>query len=521
MQQYSKYSHRLLTLIVIFVLAFSIIAIRLVLVSLPIEKDILKNKINSNNTRERPLIIDKNGVKLAVNLHTASLYTNPRKIKNKEAAASFLHEIFSDISYDTIYRKLSSQNSFVWIKRHITPNEQYAVNSLGLPELQFQNDKSRIYTLGSLFAHIIGYVDTDNNGLAGLEYYIDKQQLQDTLALSLDSRVQSIVEEQLRKSIQQYKALGAAGIVLDANNGEILAMSSLPNFDPHRLNNATKNQIYNRATLGVYEFGSILKIFTLAAALDLNLIDVETKYNVSKPLKIGKHTIKDFHSHPTSELTVRKIFTRSSNVGMVHIGMLLKGNLQKEYFNNMGLLGLLDVEIPEKSSTIAKDFWTHSTTASVSYGYGIAPTLLHIAQATASIVNGGKLYPATLILNSNNQHKYTRSIKEETSEKMRDLMREVVINGTGRRARTYGYDVGGKTGSAEKSINGIYMKSANISSFIAAFPISLPKYVIAIMIDEPQPGPESKFVTGGIVAAPIVKEIVSRIAPILNILPEE
>ena len=511
-----KYN-RVACLQILFIFSFSIIVIKLFFTAL--SEPIQNNKKSQINSNTRQIITDRNGVKLAVNLETVSLYINPNKITNKEEVTKKLHNIFNGIPYEVILNKMSSQHPFVWIKRYLTPNEQRLVNNLGIPTLKFQPEQRRVYIFGNIFSHILGYVDIDGNGIAGLERYIDTQEIQgERIILSADSRVQSILNEELEKAVSRYQALGAAGVVLDPNNGEIIAMVSLPNFDPHKLNNLNDNQRFNRVTLGLYEFGSTLKIFTLAAILDANIINLNEKYDVSKPIKIGKHAIKDFHKHPYPTLSVEQIFTRSSNIGMAQIGMKLGPELQKEYFYNMGLISPLNAEIPEKSNTITQKIWNNTTAASISYGYGISPTLLHIAQATSIVVNGGKFYPATLFIQ--NDKKYKQILKEETSEKMRALMRAVVKNGTGRRANANGYDVGGKTGSGEKSINGIYDKNMNISSFIAAFPIESPKYLIAIMLDEPKPEKNSKFVTGGIVAAPIIKNIVNRIAPILNISPQ-
>lgn len=505
--------NRIIILKILFILAFTAITIRLFSISLFNQS--IDLKYHTTTIERRAIIIDKNKAKLAVNLYTPSLYANANKILNKQDVAEKLHNIFQDISYQQIYNKLSSTSSFIWIKRHLTPSEQDMVNKLGIPELEFKDDYKRTYPYGHLFSHLLGYVDIDGNGLAGLELYLDHQKNNSPIILSVDNRVQSIVHEELDKSISHYQALGGAGIVLDANNGEILAMVSLPDFNPHKLTNLSDNEKFNRATLGLYEFGSILKPFTAAAALDMNIVNVDTEYNVSKPLKIGKHFIKDFNPHPTPNLTVNKILVRSSNIGMARIGIQLGADSQQKYLQVLGLLSPLTIEIPEKSKPIIPKIWKDSSTASISYGYGISLTLLHTAQAIAAIVNGGKFYPATIFSQKNHPQQV---IKKETSENMRNIMHEVVKSGTGRRAKVKGYDIGGKTGSGEKSINGIYQKDKNISSFIAAFPISEPQYIIAIMVDEPK-AIHSKFVTGGIVAAPIVKNIINRIAAILNVLP--
>lgn len=508
---------RIMIVQVLFIITSLLMIIRLFTVCLSQQSKHIMT-MPTNAYTYRPTIVDRNGVKLAMSLESVSLYTHPNKIKNIEEITEALQDIFHDISYDSLYSKLSSKHSFTWIKRHLTPHEQHSINNLGIPDLKFQSEQIRIYIFGNIFAHILGYVDIDGNGLAGLERYIDNVDNDNTIMLSVDSRIQSILDEELNRTVSQYRANGAAGIILNANNSEILAMVSLPNFDPHKLSMTTNNQKFNRATLGLYEFGSILKPFTIAAALNSGLLTPDSKYDVSRPLKIGKFIIKDFFSHPTPKLTVEKILTRSSNVGMARIGIELGPELQKQCFKNLGFFSSLDIEIPEKSNTISQQSSSNINTASISYGYGISSTLLHVTQATAAIVNGGKFQQATLFPQNNNIH--TQVLTEQTSATIRELMRSVVRNGTGRRANAKGYSVGGKTGSSEKSINGVYAKDINVSSFIAAFPMSSPEYVIAIMIDEPKPAPGTNTVTGGIVVGPLVKNLVNRIAPILNILPE-
>ncbi len=509
---------RIALLKILFLIAFLIIAIRLFYIS-GLGLDVVQHYQSHSaiHHKSRPEIFDRNGVKLAVNLSTASLYTNPIKIQNKDELASKLHNIFHDLSYESLYKKLSSENSFVWLKRHLTPKEQSSINKLGNPYLKFKEDQKRIYPHANFFAHLLGYVDIDGRGLSGLELYIDQNKIDKDLTLSVDSRVQNILHEELKETMSHYQAIGAAGVILDAHNSNIIAIVSLPDFDPHHLNNLKNSEIFNRATLGLYEFGSIVKPFTVAAALDANVIDINTEYNVTRPLKVGHYTIKDFHTHPTPTLNIEGILRRSSNIGMAKISLELGEELHKSYFDDFGLFRPLTIEIPEKANPITPKVWRNTTGITLSYGYGSSCTLLHIAQGMASLVNGGRFYNASTIFN--NLDNGRQVIREETSNNIRQLIRSVVQRGTGRRAHAKGYDVGGKTGSAEKSINGVYVKSINVSSFVAAFPISDPQYVVAIMIDEPKPI-ESQFVTGGIVAAPTMKRIINKIAPILNVPPQ-
>ncbi len=478
--------------------------------------------INSANIK-RPDILDRNGMVLATNLVTHSLYANPKKIVNVEKAATQIVEVFRDIDVQKISKILKSDRSFVWIRKHLTPKEQIQINNLGIPGLYFIRDNKRIYPHEELFSHVVGYVGVDQEPLAGMELYLGKgKDIGENLVLSLETKVQSVIRNKLNQMLQQYNAKGASGVVMNVKDGQVISLVSVPDFNPNVLSKTDDNSRFNRATLGVYEMGSTFKIFTMAAALDSGVISITDAFNVSESIMISGYKIKDLY--PTSEkiTTISNVFGRSSNIGMSKIALKLGSDLQREYMNKFGLTSALRVEVPEKSSPVLPRVWKSDiAVATLSYGYGIAVTLLHTVQAAAATINGGLMCYATYLKDIDKSN-CSRVISEDTSGKMRHLMEFVVKNGTGKRADAPGYNVGGKTGSAEKSIDGGYRDKKNIVSFIAAFPIQDPKYIIGIMVDEPVAPEESntKAVTAGIVVAPAIKEIISRIGPILNISPE-
>lgn len=474
-----------------------------------------ENFRKDNTVYKQPDILDRNGVVIATNVPTTSLYTDATKVKNPESIAAQLCSILNDLEYENLYRVLTSKKKFAWIKRHLTPKELLVIKNAGVPGINFYNDVKRIYPHSNLFSHVLGYTDIDGNGIAGVEAYISKNNEQEKpIILSLDTRVQSIVHEELTKAVSRYQALGGVGIVLNVRNSEVISMVSLPDFNPNLQNKAEDVQKFNRASLGVYEMGSVLKFFTIAAALDANVTKTSDLYDVSTPITIGKYKIQDFHKSKIPKITVQDIFVKSSNIGAAKIAVKLGIEKQVEYFKAMKLFSPLKIEIPEKSTPIIPDKWSESTLITASYGYGIAVTPIHLAQTAAALINNGIFHNATLILNK-------RSIGEQiisrrTSREMRKLLRAAVTDGTGRKAKMKAYSIGGKTGSAEKVVDGKYSKDANIASFIGVLTMLDPRYIVLIAIDEPQ----GIHHTGGIIAAPIVKNIINRIAPILNVTPE-
>lgn len=470
---------------------------------------------------ERGDIVDRNGMLLATSLMTASVFVNPREIKDAEEAAAKLARVLHQDKKE-LFKKLSSNNKFVWIKRNLPPSDQKAVNSLGIPGLYFLPEERRVYPHGGMFSHAIGYVGVDNKGLAGLEKHFDKR-LRDTemnrapLQLSLDVRLQAIMHSEVLQAMEEFKALGAAGVIMDMKTGEILSMVSLPDFDPNKPSAADKSALFNRATLGVYEMGSTFKTFTSAMALDYGTVTMKDGYDATRPFKIANFTISD--SHPKKRwLSVPEIYAYSSNIGTAKMALDVGVEKHQAFLRRLGLFDPLEVELPEKSYPMLPKEWQEISTVTISYGHGMSVTPLHLVRAIAGVTTGE--LPALTLIKGENKKIAEHVVKKETAENVRRLMRLVVDYGTGGKADVPGYRVGGKTGTSEKNINGRYKADAKITSFISVFPVDDPKYAVLVMVDEPK-GNKSTYgyATGGWIAAPVAGRVIARMGPVLGIKP--
>ncbi len=474
---------------------------------------------------QRAAIVDRNGVLLAVNLKTASLYANPQKVMDAAEAADQLSAVLPDLDRDQVFEKLTSGRSFVWLKRNLTPAQHYTVNRLGLPGLSFQTEEKRIYPHGALMAHILGYTDVDSNGIAGLEKYFDTK-LRDPgsagepVQVSLDVRAQHILRDELMRAVAEYRAKAGVGLVMDVRSGEVLAMVSLPDYDPNDAGQASQDALFNRATLGVYEMGSTFKTFTVAMALESGTVGMNGGYDATDPIRISRFTIRDYHAK-RRWLSVPEIYVYSSNIGSAKMAMDVGAPRQRRFLDKLGLLQKPDLELPEVGSPLLPPRWGDINTMTVSYGHGIAVTPVQMAGAISATVNGGIMVPPTIIKRDDNAMAAgKRVMSSRTSVAVRRLMRQVVAFGTGKRADAPGYMVGGKTGTAEKSFRGGYRRKALVSSFVGAFPIDKPRYVVLAVLDEPQGTKETHgYATGGWTAAPVVGGVVSRLAPLMGIEP--
>ena len=471
---------------------------------------------------ERADIVDRNGVVLATSLQTASLFANPRQIKNVDEAAKEIAATIPELSVAELKAKLSTDKSFVWLQRNLTPRQEYDVTRLGIMGLYFQAGERRVYPMGSLTSHVVGFTDIDNKGLGGIEQSFD-----DVLAggrhpvqLSLDVRIQQILRQELQRGIDDFTGIGGAGIVLDAQTGEVLAMVSLPDFDPNQINGANPDQRFNRATLGVYEMGSTFKTLNTAMALDSGKIKMTDAFDAAHPIQIGRYTIHDFEPMHRA-LSVPEIFMYSSNIGAARMAMVIGIEAQKAFMAKFGMLRPVSLELPELGKPQYPADWRPINSMTIAFGQGIAVSAVHVVSAVAAMVNGGLIRPATLIKRAPDEvSDGQRVISPDTSSKMRELLRLVVQAGTGKSADAPGYLVGGKTGTAQKQKGHGYEPNARLASFIGAFPMSAPRYVVFVMVDEPHPNAHSYgFATGGWVAAPVVSRVVQRMAPMLGLPP--
>lgn len=517
--------NRLLVAAAVLTLAFGGIGARLIDLSVIGGADAVQTArpaASQKPVSDRADIVDRNGVILASSLPTASLYADPSEVIDPHGAGRKISEAFPEIDRSKLIKDLLKGGRFLWVKRNLSPDQQMMANRLGIPGFAFLREERRVYPHGKLTAHILGATDIDGNGVAGVEKFFDEKlhTPDQELRLSLDIRVQSILRAELTAAVSEFKAIGAAGVVLDVNTGEVVAMVSLPDFDPNEINHASMDARFNRVTKGVYEMGSTFKLFTAAMALDSGTIDMKDGYDATKPIRVARFTINDFHAQKRW-LSVPEIIVHSSNIGAAKMAVDVGTEGQQRYLKQFGLLSPVTLELPELGRPLTPYRWREINTMTISYGHGIAVTPVHLASAISTLVNGGIAYPATLVKSdSKSQHRGEQVISKETSDKMRQLMRLVVANGTGRKAEAKGYVVGGKTGTAEKQIGGKYKKSAKISSFVGAFPIHAPRYVVFAMVDEPI-GNKSTFnyATGGWVAAPVVKRVVAQIGPLLGIMP--
>lgn len=474
----------------------------------------------------RGVITDRNGVLLAANVPTTCLAANPQLIRQPVKVASALASVLHDVKADALAKKLQEPNSrFTYVKRQLTPSEQEAVHQLGVPGLFFEQSQKRIYPMGALTAHILGAVDIDQKGVAGVERFFDKRLRYggaDTrsLALSIDMRVQSVVAEEVQRAMQEFSAIGAAALVMDVQSGEMLSMVSLPSYDPHHIGQADKEALFNRVSLGTYEPGSTFKTFTLALALEKGVVSVNGGYDTSRTIYEAGHTIKD-HKPFYRWMSVPEIFAFSSNIGTVRMLQDAGFAAQKNFLETLGFTQPVAIELPERGNPIVPHRWTPLQHMTASYGHGISVTPLHLARAMSAMVNGGFMPKLTLRKRSSEQvRSRKRVIRASTSRQVRDMMRLVVNYGTARQAQVAGYAVGGKTGTAEKSINGRYEDDKKITSFISAFPIHDPKYLVFVMVDEPKGNKQTfGYATGGWVAAPAVSRIIERIGPLLGVMP--
>jgi cell division protein FtsI (penicillin-binding protein 3) len=513
---------RLLFGAAMFTLAFFVIAARLVTVSLLSDgaEPRLTMLAPAGAEPERGEIRDRNGVVLATNLATASLYANPQQVIDIDEATSKISQALPDVDPIDLLEKLTSDRSFIWVKRGLTPRQQEAVNRLGLPGFYFQREERRVYPQGNLTAHVVGFADVDNHGLAGIEQSFDETLRQGgrPVTLSIDLRIQNILREELGKAIADFSAIGGAGVLLDIRTGEILGMVSLPDFDPNEAGTAGDEARFNRNALGVYEMGSTFKIFNTAMALDAGIVSMNDGFDTRKPIRIGGFTITDFK--PKNRwLTVPEIFMYSSNIGSAKMAEQAGTERQQLFMNRLGFFKQVPLELPERGKPIYPSDWKPINTMTIAYGHGIAVTPLHLISGVAAIVNGGLLRPMTLMKrDSDDPAPGRRIIREETSEKMRQLLRLVVQGGTGKFADVAGYIVGGKTGTADKQKGRGYSENSRVASFVGAFPMNDPRYAFLIMVDEPKPNEHSHgYATGGWVAAPAVHNIVERVAPLVGL----
>jgi cell division protein FtsI (penicillin-binding protein 3) len=517
-----------------FLLAFLVVIGRLVMFGLtpPATGNVL-NDPNAGLATSRPDIVDRNGEILATDIKMASLYAEPRNILDPDEATELITSVLPKLDATVVRKKLASDAGFVWLEREITPEQQKQIHALGIPGIGFLAESRRFYPGGPTAAHIVGLVNVDNQGIAGFEKYLDDHGLADLHAagfardedvepvrLSIDLRVQHIMRDELAAAMEKYSAIAATGVVLDVHTGEVLAMASLPDYDPNNPYNALEPDRLNRMSAGVYELGSVFKSFTFAMALDSGAVTMNDRIDAVNPIHVGRFTINDFHAKRRI-LSVPEVFIYSSNVGAARMALKVGGLRQQEYLRRFGLMTRLDTDLPEVAKPILPVKWSELTSMTVAFGHGIAVTPLQTAVADAALVNGGMLIPPTFQprTKADADALAVRVIKPGTSDLLRYLFRLNVESGSGRAADVPGYMVGGKTGTAEKVVNGRYSANKRLNSFLAAFPIDKPDYVVLVVLDDPQAAKTGGGTTAGSNAAPTVAAIIRRSAALLGVEP--
>jgi cell division protein FtsI (penicillin-binding protein 3) len=516
---------------------FLAISGRLVMLgAFPNEQVGLRRATSNATSAARPDITDRNGTQLATDVRTVSVFAEPRKILDKDEATELLTAVLPDLNAKELRDKLGTKKGFVWVKREITPRQQAEVHRLGIPGVGFVPENKRVYPNGPAAAHVLGFANVDNVGIAGIEKYIDSQGLQDLngaglatqasdlkpVALSIDLRVQHLLRDELMKGMEKYRAIAAAGAIMDVNTGEMIASVSLPDFDPSNPVDAHEKDRINRINVGVYEMGSTFKALTIAMALDSGKANINSSYSTAGGMmRFGRQVIKEYHGTGRT-LTVPEVFVHSSNMGSIKMALSVGVEGHKAFLRKMVQLDRMQTELPESASPIVPQRWGEINTATIAFGHGLAVAPIQALAAVGALVNGGYLMTPTFLKRTEEEAKKSavRVIKPETSEAMRFVMRMNGEKGSARKADVPGYFVGGKTGTAEKVINGRYAKNKNFTTFTAIVPADKPRYVFLAIYDEPKGYAESGgYSTAAWNAGITTGKLIERAAPILGLPP--
>ena len=489
------------------------------------------NKTNTSSKIHRSDIIDRNGNFIAKTVGSIDIGINPPEVIDKKKLLINLKYIFPNKDYKAIKAKLKN-NKFFWFEKKISEENYEKLMMLGDKSLKPEQKLTRVYPQKNLFSHVIGQIDDDNNGISGLEKTLDKElkNNKEAIKLTLDKEIQFLVREELLKFNDIFNTIGSAAILMNVNNGEIISIISLPDFDLNKRLNITDVNYINRATKGVYELGSVFKTFTLAAALNENIISPETEFkNLKKNIKCGKNTISEYDDKIPSNLTAEQILIRSGNIGSIRIGQAVGLEKFKKFIFDMGLTSPIKFDIEEVGVPVPFN-WGKCKLATVSYGHGITTTILQLAKAYSIVANGGYEIKPSLI-KKDKYLKNNRILNEKVSKAIVRILRKIVTQkeGTASLANVNGYEVAGKTGTAQKSVEGGYSKK-KINTFASIFPASNPKYSLVVMLDEPKTNSEyiynyrdgsgikykgTPFNTAGWTTVEVTGKIIEKIGPIL------
>lgn len=514
---------------------FAIVGFRLFQIGTTATPDAtIEGRTVSEIEASRPTIMDRNGLEMALDIRVPSLYAEPRRIIDVQEAVTALRSVLPDLDETWLTNRLTGDRGFVWVRREITPQIRDRVMRLGIPGIDFLTESRRFYPAGTQVAHVMGSVNVDNQGIAGIERAIDdaglaalhdvglaRAQELEPVRLSIDMRVQNIVHGQLLDAIQRYKSIAAGGVVMDARNGEILAMVSLPDFDPNIPATALEEGRFNRITAGNFELGSVVKAVSFAATLDSGAVTLLDSFDASQPVRFGRYAINDYRGEGRV-LTVPEIFRYSSNVGTIQMVQALGADNYRAFLSRIGFDQPIRIELPEVTRPNVPTQFSEVVAATASFGHGFSVSPMHMTRALAAFVNGGKLIDPTMFpVDGDVLANAPQVITQETSARLRYLLRFNGMVGSGSRMNRLaeGYRVGGKTGTAEKVIDGRYGSGKNLNVFVTAFPMEEPRYVMLILLDEAERENPQSGNTAGWNAGEVSGRIIARIAPMLGVPP--
>ncbi|WP_122523201.1 peptidoglycan D,D-transpeptidase FtsI family protein [Pannonibacter phragmitetus] len=479
----------------------------------------------------RPDIVDRNGNTLAMDVPGFSVFAEPRRIVDLDEAVEGLVKVFPELDMRMLRQRLASNAAFAWVRRMATPAEKNALLLQGIPGIGFRDETRRLYVNGTTAAHLLGAVNIDNIGIAGIEKWIDSDGLEDlktagmqfgrrdldSVVLSVDLRVQHALTDELRQAVEKFDAIAAAGLILDVESGEIIALASLPDFDPNVPADALKPDRINRINVGTYEMGSTFKAMTTAMALDSGIFAMDSVIDASQPLRFGRMTIRDYRGE-NRPLNIPEAFVHSSNIAMGRMAMAVGIEGHQAFLRSLGQFDRLTTELPESARPIVPSRWGEITTATAAFGHGVAVTPLQAAVGVAALINGGRLIRPTVIKGAPVESRIIGRdlVSPQTGEALRFMMRLNAEIGSARRADVAGYFIGGKTGTSEKVVDGRYSSDKVLTAFMGIAPADQPKYLFLTLLDEPKALPETYgFRTSGWNAVPVTGNIMRRALPML------
>ncbi len=518
------------------ILGFLAVGGRLVQLGMVVPDSTIEGQARDVITATRPPILDRNGLEMAVDIRVPSLYAEPRHIIDVDEAAAKLLTVLPDLDPTWLRQRLSGDKGFVWIERELSPAVQERIMRLGIPGIDFITESKRFYPGMAEASHILGSVNIDNQGIAGIERHIDGEDLallQDLglargneltpVTLSIDMRVQHVMHEELVDALTRYQAIAAAGVMIDIHTGEVIALASLPDFDPNDPSSALVKDSFNRITAGIFELGSTFKTVTMAAALDSGKVTLNDQFDARFGIRFGRHTIEDFHGKHRV-LSVPEIYKYSSNIGTIRVMQTLGKEEFRSFLTRLGFDRRVPFELPEMRLPSVPQKFSEVGAATASFGHGLSISPLHMAVAMAAFANGGNYIAPTLYHRTlaEAEAAYVRVLQPATSVDLRYLMRLNALEGSGSQMEKVakGYRAGGKTGTAEKVIDGQYTSGKVFNVFASVFPMDNPQYAMVVVVDEPKAENAQSGTTSGWNAGMMTGRIIQRVAPMLGVAPD-